>query len=156
MEEEKYPSRNLTYEWGRNAYERLADEVEKIDTKGLSIFSFGSVIISIAATTGIKLNWTIIPFALSLMSYLFLASQSIQAFGIKRVIVAENPSKLKEKYWRLQEDEAKNKYWESLEQSCNYNFYILEQKGKALDLAIRALGIETILLIAWLFLRSLC
>ena len=42
----------------------------------------------------------------------------------------------------------------SLEKACEYNFYIVEQKGKALSLAIPALSIEVILLIVWLLFRS--
>ena len=152
----KYPSRDLTFDWGRTAYERLSEESDKIDNKGLAILSIGSLIIGIVASLkGIALDWTIVPFLLAFLSYIFLVWQAITAFRVRKVIVAENPRKLKEKYWELSEDETKGKYWESIEQSCDYNLYIIGQKGKALYLAIPALGIEVMLLIIWLLLRSL-
>lgn len=152
----RYPSMGVFYDWGRVAYERLSDESDKIDNKGLMIFSFGSLIMGIVGSLSgqIKLDWTIIPFVLAILSFIFLTYKTIISFKTRYVIVTENPSKLKEKYWGLPEDEAKEKYWESIEQSCDYNLDIVTQKGKSLSLAIPALGIEVILLIIWLLLRS--
>ncbi len=155
---DKYPSMDLTYEWVRTSYERLSEESDKIDNKGLAIFSIGSLIVGILASLvkEINISWAILPFLLSILSYLFLVWQTIVAFTVRRVIVSENPRKLKEKYWELPKDEAKEKYWETIAQSCDYNLYIIELKGKALSLAIPALGAEVFLLIIWLLLRSLC
>jgi hypothetical protein len=134
----------------------LSDESDKIDNKAIAIFSVSSVIVGILASLikVVTLNWTITPLLLAVLSYIFLAWKTITAFTTREVIVAENPTKLKEKYWELPEDKAKEKYWESLEQACNYNLYVVEQKGKALRQAIPALTAEVILLIVWLLLRS--
>ena len=156
MSETEYPSRDLTFGWERRAYERLSDESDKIDNKAIAIFSVGSAIIGILASLvrEMALNWTVTPLLLATVSYIYLAWKTIAAFTTREVIVAENPTKLREKYWKLPQDEAKEKYWESLEQSCDYNLYIVGQKGRALRLAIPALSIEVILLLLWLLLRS--
>ena len=156
MTSAKYQGRDLIYEWGRAAYERLAEQSDKIDTKAISIFSFGSVIIGITATlvSDIEVGWKLVPFVLAVCSYMFLAWKTITAFAVQHIIVSENPSKLKEKYWELSEDEAKEKYWESIEKSHDYNLDKVLMKGKALRLAIPALAIETIALVIWLLLRS--
>ncbi len=152
----KYPSRDLAYdEWGRVAYERLPEHSEKIDNKGLVVFSTGSLIIGIVASLkAIAFDWTIVPFLLALLSYIFLVWQAITAFAVRKIIVAADPRKLREKYWELPEEQAKEKYWEVIEQSCDYNLYIVERKGKALYRAIPALGIEVVLLVIWLLLRT--
>ena len=151
----KYPSRDLTYEWGRVAYERLLEHSEKIDNKGLVVFSTGSLIIGIVASLkAIAFDWTVALFLLALFSYIFLVWQAITAFAVRKIIVAVDPRKLRMKYWGLPEDEAKEKYWGIIEQSCDYNLYIVEQKGKALYRAIPALGIEVVLLVIWLLLRT--
>lgn len=153
----KYPSRDLFYEWGRDASRRLAEEADKIDSKGLTVFSFGSVIIGILAslTKRMSFDWYMMPFLFAFLCYGVLLWQSLKTFMVRLVIVADNPRRLKEKYWALPEDEAKEKYWESIEQSCDYNLYIVEKKGKALRLAIPALGAEVVMLVVWLLLRSL-
>lgn len=156
MSEDKYPSRDLAFEWEHRAYERLADVAEKIDNKAIAMFSIGSLIIGILATMTkeINFNWTVIPLILACISYIYLAWKTVKAFYTYKIIVSENPAKLKEKYWHLPQDEAKEKYWTSLEEACEYNKDLVENKGKALTAAIPALGIEVVLLAIWLFLRS--
>ncbi len=151
----QYPSRDLTFAWEHRAYERLADVAEKIDNKAIALFSIGSLIMGIFASMvkGITFDWTAIPLLLSALSYMFLVWQTVKAFWSRKIIVSENPAELKKIYWELEPDEAKEKYWQTLEESAKYNSAILDKKGKALYLAIPALGTEIILLALWLFIR---
>ncbi len=150
----KYPSRELTYEWGRIAPEQLAKEADILDTKILAIFSSASIIIGvISALVGrILFDATIIPFGIAVVSYIAILIKSLSVISPQWMFVADSPRILREKYWELEPDEAMSKYWDYVEKDFDANHKIVKKKGQTLSWIVRLLGVETILLIIWLFL----
>lgn len=150
----KYPSRDIVYEWGRTATEQLAHEADALDTKIIAIFTAGSVIIGVitALSNKIRLNYTIIPFVVACISFILIFIMSLWVIRAQWVFVADSPRILKEDYWKLEPDEAKEKYWNWLEKDYDKNYKIIVSKGKALAMTIPLLAIETLALLLWLFL----
>ena len=150
-------SRDLTFEWGLDAPNRLAEEADKLDNKGLSILLVASAILAISAALidKITISWYLTPLAISFLAYLLVTWQSIRVFSLRKVIVTPNPKVLREKYWSLPEEETKEKYWKTTEESTDYNLDVVNQKGQGLRIAIPALAVEVIFLVIWLFVRFL-
>lgn len=153
-EENKYPSRDLTYEWGRTAPEQLSKAADTLDTKILGVFSTACIIISVitALANKIQLGMSLIPFIIAFISFIVILIKSLLVIRPQWFFIADSPKILREDFWKLEPDEAKKKYWEHLENDFEANFDKVKIKGRALSWTIKLLAIETILLIVWLFL----
>lgn len=154
MNEKQYPSRDLTYEWGRMAPERLAEEATAIDSKTITVLSAASVIVAVAASLHgeIPFNASIIPFLIALLVFFIILAKSVWSLSAQWFHVADSPTILREDYWILEQEEAKEKYWEWVEKDFEDNYRAVMLKGKVLVWVIPLLGVETISLVAWLFL----
>ncbi|MBI4187564.1 MAG: hypothetical protein HY530_08700 [Chloroflexi bacterium] len=154
MSQTEHPSHDLTFEWGRTAPERLSIEATAIDTKISMAFVSASVIIALVATLKgqIRYDWTIIPFIVAFVSFLGILIGNLRALSAQWFYVADSPKVLREDYWALEPEEAKERYWEWVEKDFETNYRLLKCKGVVLRAVIPLLGIETIALVAWLFL----
>jgi len=153
-EENKYPSRNLTYEWGRTAPEELSKAADALDTKILGVFSIACIIISVitALANKIQLDMSLIPFIIAIISFIVILIKSVRVITPQSFYVADSPKILREDFWKLEPEEAKRKYWEHLENDFEANYDKVEIKGHTLAWTTKLLAIETISLIVWLFL----
>ncbi len=150
----KYPSRDLMYEWGRITPEQLAKEADALDTKLIAIFAMACIIISVitALAERARLDVTLIPFVIAFISFMVILVRSLWVIRPQWLFVGDSPLILREYYWKLEPEEAKEKYWEYVEEDFNANYKIVMSKGRALLWTVRLLAIETISLIVWLFL----
>lgn len=150
----KHPSRDLTYEWGRTAPEQLSAEASALDTKIITIFAISCVIISVTSALVGKIHYdvTLIPFAIAFISFIVILAKTIWVTRPQWFFVADSPQILREDYWELEIEEAKDKYWNWLEKDFDANYKIVRSKGRALLWNIPLLAIETTSLVVWLFL----
>lgn len=152
----KYPSRDLMYEWGRVAPEQLAKVADALDTKIIGVFITASIVITLMATLigKIQLNGTLIPFIIAFACFTVIFGKSLRVWRVHWFIVADNPYILKEDYWKLDPNEAKEAYWEYTEKAFSQNYHAVMAKGRVLQWTIPLLASEVIALVAWLFLIS--
>jgi hypothetical protein len=153
-EENKYPSRDLTYEWGRTAPEQLSKVADTLDAKILGVFSVACIIISVitALANKIQLSVGLIPFIIAFISFIIILVKSLLVIRPQRFFVADSPKILREDFWKLEPEEAKKRYWEHLENDFEANYEKVKTKGHTLSWTTKLLAIETISLIVWLFL----
>ena len=153
-EENKYASRDLMYEWGRTAPEQLSKVADALDTKILGVFSIACIIISvtIALTNKIQLGMSLIPFIIAIISFIIILIKSVRVIRPQSFYVADSPKVLREDFWKLEPEEAKEKYWEHLENAFEENHHKVKVKGRTLSWTVPLLAIETISLVVWLFL----
>ena len=157
MAADEYPSRDLTFEWGRTAPDELAKIADAIDTKTIGVFATASLVIGVAAALvqDISLDWRAIPFAVSSLCYLVILGFSVWGLWPRSFSGPSSPSILREHYWKLQPDETKDRYWKYVETHYDGAYPIVIRKGRLLSYAIPLLGLEVVALIAWLFLVTL-
>jgi hypothetical protein len=150
----KYPSRDLTYEWGRTAPEQLSKEADALDTKIIAIFATSCLILGvISALVGkIRCNISLLPFAIAVFSFAIILIKTLWVIRPQWLFVADSPRILKEDYWKLEPDEAKEKYWEFVEKDFDTNHEIVKHKGQALLWLVPLLALETVSLLIWLLL----
>ena len=150
----KYPSRDLTYEWGRMAPEQLTKEADSLDTKIIGIFATACIIIGVttALAEKVRLDATLIPFVLAFISFIAILLRSLWVIRPQWLFVSDSPLILREDYWELEPEETKEKYWKYVEKDFNSNYKIVKSKGRALSCTVPLLAIETISLVVWLFL----
>lgn len=153
-EETKYPSRDLTYEWGRTAPEQLTKTADTLDTKILVVFSTACIIISVitALANKIQLGMSLIPFIIAFISFIVILAKSLWVVRPQWFFVTDSPKILREDYWKLEPQEAKKEYWKHLENDFEANYDKVRIKGRTLSWTIKLLALETISLIVWLFL----
>jgi len=153
-EENKYPSRDLTYEWGRTAPEELSKVADALDTKIIGVLSIACIIISVttALADKIQLGVSLIPFIIAFISFIVILIKSLRVIKPQNFYVADSPKILREDFWKLEPEEAKREYWEHLENDFEANQEKVKIKGHTLSWTVKLLAIETILLIVWLFL----
>jgi len=153
-EKNKYPSRDLTYEWGRTAPEELSKVADALDTKILVVFSIACIIISVitALANNIQFGMSLIPFILAFISFIVILIKTLWVIRPQWFFVTDSPRILREDFWKLEPEETKRQYWEHLENDFEANYDKVKIKGRALSWTIKLLAIETIALIVWLFL----
>jgi len=154
MDGKKYPSMNIFYEWGRTAPEQLSKVADALDTKIIGIFATACLIISVTAALAkqICLNVSSIPFAVALVCFAIILIRSLLVLRGRRFFVANDPHILKEDYWVLQPNEAREEYWNYIEQNFDVNYSLVHVKGQVLQWIVPLLGVEVISLIVWLLL----
>jgi hypothetical protein len=142
------------YEWGRVAPEQLSKEADTLDTKIIAIFATACLIISVisALAQKVRCDITLIPFVVAFISFVVILLRSLWVIRPQWLFVADSPRVLKEDYWELELEEAKDKYWDWVEKDFDTNYKIVRSKGQALLWTIPLLAIETISLVVWLFL----
>jgi hypothetical protein len=155
-EERKYPSMDMTYEWGRTAPEQLSKEASSLDTKIFSVLVAANVIIGVmvAFVKQVQFDVSLIPFGIAFVSFLIIFVKSLQAYRAQWFYVADSPEILEEDYWKLEPYQAKREYWEYVKKDFTQNFEATKAKGKTLLLVVPMLALEVIALIAWVFLTS--
>jgi hypothetical protein len=149
-----YPSRDLTYEWGRKAPEQLAQEASALDSKLLGIFSSACIIVGVitALRGNIQIDTTIIPFIIALVSFGIILIYSLWVIRPRWFYVCDSPMILREDYWELDSEDVKDKYWRYVEEGFTDNYKQVKRKGLALSYIIPLLATETVSLLVWLFL----
>lgn len=152
----KYPSRDLTYEWGRTAPEQLSKEASLLDTKILGILFAANIIIGVmvALAGKIQFDLTLIPFSIASIAFLIIFMKSLLAYRTRRLYVCDSPEILQQDYWRLEPDEAKEAYWEFVKEDFKDNLEVVKIKGQAILLTVPLLAIEVVSLIVWVLLIS--
>jgi hypothetical protein len=147
-------TRNIFFEWGRTAPEQLSKIADGLDTKIISIFTAAAIIVGVmAALVGkIRFDATLIPFVIALICFTVILVKSLSAFSLHWFYVADNPHILKEAYWILEPEDAKQKYWEYVEEDFDNNYKSVKSKWQALQLTIPLLGLEVASLMLWLLL----
>ncbi len=150
----KYPSRDLTYEWGRTAPDELAKYADALDTKLVGLLAAASIIISVVAglPRSIPLNWTAVPFGIAVMSFAIVFTTCMLALHSRQFRVTDSPTILKRDWWSLEPEVLKEQYWEYVEDAFKENYQAVKTKGQALQLVVPFLGIEVVALLVWLFL----
>jgi hypothetical protein len=150
----KYPSKEMTFDWVRTAPEQLSQVADALDAKILGIFSISCLIISItpAIVGDIQCNLTLIPFVIAIISFLIILIKSLIAINPQKFYIADSPKILREDFWKLEPDKAKEQYWIHLEESFQDNYEKIKIKGKALAFIIWLLAIETLSMVIWLLL----
>ncbi|MFC1894181.1 hypothetical protein ACFLYR_09270 [Chloroflexota bacterium] len=156
METKEYPSMDTTYEWGRQAPERLSMEASSLDSKILGVFASSAIIISLTSTAidKVKLDWTIVPFVIASLCFLVILGKSIWALHTRLFIVTDNPHILEKDYWELEPTKAKMEYWKYTVKAFNQNYRHVNAKGIVLRWIVPLLAFEVISLVAWLFLAT--
>jgi hypothetical protein len=151
-EENKYPSRDLTYEWGRTAPEELSKVADALDTKILVVFSVACIVISVitALANKIQLGMSLIPLIVAFISFIVIFIKSLRVIKPQKFYVADSPRILREDFWKLEPEDAKAKYWGHLEKDFQENYDKVEAKGRTLKCTVVLLFIETMALIGWL------
>ena len=154
---EEFPSRDLTFEWGRTAPDELFKVADAIDTKTLGIFATASLIIGVAAALvrNISLDLPHIPFGISALSYLLILCVSVWVLWGRKFSGPSDPSILREHYWKLQPDDAKAHYWSYAETHYKDTYPSVRLKGRLLSYAVPLLGVQVVALIVWLFLLTI-
>ena len=150
----KYPSRDLTFEWGRTSPEKLSVEASALDTKVIAIFAISCLIVSVTSALAGKIRYdvTLVPFVIAFISFVLILVRTLWVIRPQWLFVADLPQILKEDYWELELEEAKDKYWNWVEKDFSTNFKIVKSKGQALLWNVPLLALETISLVVWLFL----
>lgn len=152
----KYPSMDITYEWGRQAPEQLAKEASSLDTKTMGIFASASIIIGLMATreSVIRHDLTIIPLAISILCFLAIFVMSIWSLWGRNFLVADNPQILQEDYWGMETHAAKERYWKYTIAAFETNYQAVIDKGIVVKSIVPLLAGEVSFLLIWLFLTS--
>jgi len=142
------------YEWGRITPEQLAKEADALDIKVIAIFATACIIISVitALAEKVRLDATLIPFVIAFISFIVILARSLWVIHPQWLFVSDSPLVLREDYWKLEPEEAKEKYWEYVEKDFDANYKIVKSKGRALLWTVPLLAIETLSLVVWLFL----
>ena len=156
MDKKQHPSKELTFEWGRTAPEKISEEASSLDSKIVNVFLASSIIIGvITALVGqLQLNSTLIPFTIGTLCFVTILIKSLWALRAQWLYVGDNPYVLEEDYWELEQNEAKEKYWEYVKEDFKSNCRIVQAKGKTLRWIIPLLALELVSLIVWQFLIS--
>lgn len=151
-EEDKYPSRDLTYEWGRTAPEELSKVADALDTKILVVFSVACIIISVIAALAdkIQLGMSLIPLIIAFISFVVIFVGSLRVVRPQNFYVADSPRILREDFWKLEPEDAKASYWGHLEKDFQENYDKVAAKARTLKHTIILLFIETTALLGWL------
>ena len=153
-EENKYPSKDLTYEWGRTAPEQLSKVADALDAKIIGVLSIACIIISVTTALANKIQYdvSLIFFIVAFISFLLILIKSLRVINPQNFYVADSPRILREDFWKLEPEDAKAKYWEHLERDFQENYDRVKAKGNTLKYTVRLLAIETVVLMVWLFL----
>ena len=151
-----FPSRSLTFEWGRTAPDDLARIGDSIDTKCVGVFATGSLILGIsAAVKDIDLDRTALVLAAAGVAYLVVLASSWFLLLPRWFSGPDDPSVLRKHYWELDPEEAQLAYWEHVEAAYCDTYDKVRVKGRLLRYAVVGLGLEVLLLSAWLALAAL-
>lgn len=150
----KYPSMDIFYEWGRTAPEQLSRVADALDTKIISVFIAAAIIVGVMAAMAreIQFDKTLTPFIIALICFATILIKSLWSFRLYWFYVADNPRVLREDYWIREPEEARQKYWEYVEEDFDNNYKAVKSKGQTLQWTIPLLGAEVISLIIWLLL----
>ena len=72
--EKEYPSRDLTWEWGRAGPQELSRVADSLDTKAFGIFAAACVIMGVFGAMGgkVRLDATVTPFLLAFIAFINL------------------------------------------------------------------------------------
>jgi len=148
----KYPSRKMMYEWGKDAPQMLAKDAEAIDSKIMTVFVASSIIISvvIALEGQIEANAKLIPLFAAGLSFLVIVIRCLISIRAQLIYTGDDPRILREDYWVLEENEAMTEYWEHVEKDFAQNLEVVESKSNTLRLIVPLLGLEVISLIVWI------
>ena len=150
----KYPSMDVTYEWGRTASEKLSNEASALDTKIIGLFATASIIITVASAVAkeLKIDWTLTPFVIAGICFIIVFGKSFWALRATKFVVATSPIILKEDWWVLEPDMVKIKYWKHIEDAFTKNYTSVDSKGRTLQLILPLVALEVVSLLVWLFL----
>lgn len=145
---------DIFYEWGRTAPEQLSKVADALDTKIISVFIASAIIVGVMAALAGKIQFdkTLIPFTIALICFATILIKSLFSFRLYGFYVADNPQILREDYWTREPEEAKQKYWEYIEEDFNNNYEAVKSKGQTLQWIVPLLGVEVIFLLIWLLL----
>ena len=148
----EFTSRDLTWEMGIKGPELMMREADAIDTKAMAVFATGTLIIGVfSALFGqIRPDFTVIPFVLASVSFLVLLVSSIANLKPRKYGGPDDPKILRERFWELPPDEAREHLWRYTEGAFKTNKDNVDAKGKALRYSVFALSSEVVLLITWL------
>jgi hypothetical protein len=148
-------TRDLTFEWVRNSPERLSEISNTLDSKIINVFSISCLIIGVITALSKSLRWnlTIIPFLAACLSFILILIFSLLGIRPQWLFNVDSPQIIREDYWELEPDEAKNKYWEWVEKDYDENLKVVKLKGIVLKVIVPLLAMETTFLMIWLFLR---
>ena len=150
------PSRNLTYEWGRTSPDELMRISDSLSIRATGIFATSSLIIGVTAAVGsLKLEWPLTFFGLAIACYIAVLVFIVPILRPKWSPVPDDPSILREDYWPLSEDEAREYYWGHVEETYRRNLEMVNAKGLWLGRGVLAMTGEVLFLIVWLLLLSL-
>ena len=154
---DEFPSRDLTFEWGRIAPEELGKIADAIDTKLLGVFAAASVIIGVttALVQDINIGYPGIPFAVSFVAYALILVFSLWGLWPRQFPGPSSPKMLREHYWKLKPDKAKAHYWGHKEKQYNLIYPKVRLKGRLLSCAVPLLGVEVVSLISWLLVITI-
>jgi len=152
----KYPSMDITYEWGRTAPEQLSKESSALDTKIFNVFIAANVIIGVmvAFMKQVQFDVSLIPFSIASASFLIIFVMSLRAYRAQRFYVADSPKILEKDYWKLEPYQTKLEYWEHVKKDFKQNLKATKAKGKTLSWVVPLLALEVIALIAWILVTS--
>ena len=153
-EADEFPSRDLTFEWGRTAPGDLGKVADSIDTKTLGVFASASLIIGVATSlsSDIMLDWYLPLLVVSLGSYLMILVMSVWGLWATTFPGPPSPSIIRKYYWKLQPEEAKTHYWQHLEDDYDKVYSKVLWKGNFLKASVPLLGVEVSTLMVWLLL----
>jgi hypothetical protein len=152
----KYPSRDLTFEWGRTAPEQLSREASLLDTKIFSVFIAANVIIAVVVglARNIQFDLTLIPLTVAFLTFVIIFIRSLMSYQVQQLYVSDSPEILEQDYWEKEPEETKQIYWGYVKEDFDHNLKVVKIKGRTLSLTVPLLAIETIFLILWILLIS--
>lgn len=152
----EFPSRDLTWDMGIRAPEQLSRESDAIDSKAMGTFATASLILGLfAALIGeIQLDLSVILFFLATITYLIVLGTSIYILAVRKFKGPDDPTILREDYWPLDNEEARQRLWQHAENAFCDNLDNVTRKGHALRIAIPAFGLEVVFLVSWLLVIS--
>lgn len=150
----EFPSRDLAFDWGRTAPAELLKIDDSIDTKCVGIFATASLILGLAATRIDSLGWIDVPLGLAGLMYLVVLGSSWIVLWPREFKGPDDPSVLRESYWGMEPGDAQDAYWHYVEKAYSDTYKKVTCKGRLLKYAVFGLGIEVLLLAAWLVLTS--
>ena len=153
----EFPSRDLTFEWGRIAPNELGNIADAIDTKLLGVFAAASVIIGVttALVQDIDFGYSGILFAIPFVAYTLILVASLWGLWPRQFPGPSSPKMLREHYWKLEPDKARAHYWVHKEKQYNDIYPKVRFKGRLLSYAVPLLGVEVVFLILWLLVITI-
>ncbi len=151
------PSRDLTWDIGLKAPELLSREADAIDGKAMGTFATGTLILGVfaALVADIRFDWTLVPFGLASAAFVVLMASSMFSLIARPFKGPDNPQTLREDFWALDPEVAKEYLWKYTEKAYKDNLSNVTSKSRALKFAIPSLGAEIVFLVSWLFAVSL-